>query len=434
MASINGKANYFREGSLLNRMEISVVEYERRSSDYLKDPYVVYLVEARSTGPSDDIAGGECTLWRRYSDFELLHRYLTTTYPYLVMPALPEKRLNVSKFHIATDKFDPEFLERRRLGLECFLLRLASHPLVSQDSVFLAFLHDAEDWKEGVGGNQWKEKLDARFKIIAQNVTNTVVSAGMTGVPRDERFEKMFKYGEFLEANIGAVLKVHGKMLGKTCSVLKQHAGYATAFKVWATIETTEGAALNNAAAHMDAFSVESTNQLKGEETAYLDQLKEYLYMSTSLKNISQKHQSLQIRLANADEKLQTKRKQKEELIKDIHAMEGIGVEEGPPQSPSRMHSLVSLVMGANQESLEDKQVKLLTVDGHVTEAEMVVKATDQEVGEFVSNSLKDYERFNRQKVRDVSEIMEHYVSTQVNINRLGLQQWKAIREAFLKL
>lgn len=33
-------------------------------------------------------------LWRRYSEFELLRSYLMVTYPYIVVPPLPEKRVS----------------------------------------------------------------------------------------------------------------------------------------------------------------------------------------------------------------------------------------------------------------------------------------------------------------------------------------------------
>ena len=41
------KKLYFPEGALLNQMEVAVVESERRKSEVLKEPYVVYLVESR---------------------------------------------------------------------------------------------------------------------------------------------------------------------------------------------------------------------------------------------------------------------------------------------------------------------------------------------------------------------------------------------------
>jgi len=35
-------------------------------------------------------------VWRRYSEFELLRSYLEITYPAIVVPPLPEKRVSVS--------------------------------------------------------------------------------------------------------------------------------------------------------------------------------------------------------------------------------------------------------------------------------------------------------------------------------------------------
>lgn len=43
----DSKKLYFPEGALLNQMEVAVVESERRKSEILKEPFVVYLVESR---------------------------------------------------------------------------------------------------------------------------------------------------------------------------------------------------------------------------------------------------------------------------------------------------------------------------------------------------------------------------------------------------
>ena len=42
-----GKKLYFPPGALLNDMEVAVVESERRKSEILKEPFIVYLVESR---------------------------------------------------------------------------------------------------------------------------------------------------------------------------------------------------------------------------------------------------------------------------------------------------------------------------------------------------------------------------------------------------
>ena len=50
---------------------------------------------------------------------------------------------------MTTDRFDGEYLEHRKLGLEKFLHRIASHPTLHNDNIFKAFLmKEGEDWRE----------------------------------------------------------------------------------------------------------------------------------------------------------------------------------------------------------------------------------------------------------------------------------------------
>lgn len=61
------------------------------------------------------------SLWRRYTEFELLRAYLEISYPYIVLPPLPEKKVLYAWQKVTTDTFDPDFVDRRRAGLEvCF--------------------------------------------------------------------------------------------------------------------------------------------------------------------------------------------------------------------------------------------------------------------------------------------------------------------------
>lgn len=41
---------------------------------------------------------------------------------------------------LSADNMDPDFVERRRVGLENFLLRVASHPVLSNDKILCHFL------------------------------------------------------------------------------------------------------------------------------------------------------------------------------------------------------------------------------------------------------------------------------------------------------
>lgn len=41
---------------------------------------------------------------------------------------------------LSADNLDPDFVERRRVGLENFLLRVMSHPVLCKDKIVFLFL------------------------------------------------------------------------------------------------------------------------------------------------------------------------------------------------------------------------------------------------------------------------------------------------------
>lgn len=49
---------------------------------------------------------------------------------------------------ISSDTFDPNFVDRRRAGLENFLLRIASHEILGWDQHFLEFLQNEDGWRD----------------------------------------------------------------------------------------------------------------------------------------------------------------------------------------------------------------------------------------------------------------------------------------------
>lgn len=93
------------------------------------------------------------TVWRRYTEFEQLRNYLETTYPYVILPPLPEKRVLYGWQKVSSDTFDPDFVDRRRAGLENFLLRVASHQILCHDMHFIEFLQQDKCWKDGIKSN-----------------------------------------------------------------------------------------------------------------------------------------------------------------------------------------------------------------------------------------------------------------------------------------
>ena len=79
--------------------------------------------------------GSLYTVTRRFKDFRNLFKELTLAYPNHVLAKLPEKNLADHIF-----RFKPDFIQRRREGLQRFLEGLAIHPVIGESKQFVDFL------------------------------------------------------------------------------------------------------------------------------------------------------------------------------------------------------------------------------------------------------------------------------------------------------
>ena len=101
--------------------------------------------------------------WRRFSDFETLWRFLNDVCPQVgmggpgarmgpcrplmlfglikvVIPPLPDKKINFKLNKMGVDRSDPEFLRKRQAGLHAFVTRVVAHPVLNQVAAVRAFI------------------------------------------------------------------------------------------------------------------------------------------------------------------------------------------------------------------------------------------------------------------------------------------------------
>jgi len=79
----------------------------------------------------------------------MLHNHLGDKYPWVVIPPLPEKKQSFKwNSEAVSDTMDPDFVDRRRAGLESFLKRIASHSELGYDECFLMFLGDSDNFMD----------------------------------------------------------------------------------------------------------------------------------------------------------------------------------------------------------------------------------------------------------------------------------------------
>ncbi|CAG7667466.1 unnamed protein product [Allacma fusca] len=129
-------------------VEITVTEPQRQGEGM--SSFLVYRVTTRT-----NIAlfrRKEFAVWRRFSDFLGLHAKLEEKYlrKGRIVPPAPEKNiLGTTKIKISNQNegqgVNTDFIEKRRAGLERFLVRTASHSVLCIDPDFREFLESDSD-------------------------------------------------------------------------------------------------------------------------------------------------------------------------------------------------------------------------------------------------------------------------------------------------
>lgn len=112
----------------------------------------------------------ELTVNRRYSDFEWLFNRLTRTFPGRVIPPIPEKQTR--------NRFDKDFVEGRRLGLQKFLDEVTRDPMFAVTYDVQVFLTASSE-----GMNAARSVLPAGDGALT-DMMNKAVAATRTGMSK----------------------------------------------------------------------------------------------------------------------------------------------------------------------------------------------------------------------------------------------------------
>ncbi|PVD35887.1 hypothetical protein C0Q70_02856 [Pomacea canaliculata] len=398
---------------LLQWMEITVSEPEKRTvaSMKMQDTFIVYLVETRVTDPQMRGYGeGATSVWRRYSEFELLRNYLDITFPTVVVPPLPEKKASYAWQNASTDKFDPDFVERRRAALEIFLLRVAAHPKLCQDKIFTGFLKEENGWKETVYATDFQSKAESRLKAL---------NAAFRLKKPDRRFEELKNYSNELQNNIANILKIRVRLCDKLYGIHKVHANYARVFHEWSLIEKDIAQPLQSAGHYMDVYA-SSVDAALEEEEQYADQLKEYYAFGDSLRSVCRRYECTQYDLERAEDTLSSRASQRDLLA------------HGKGASSFSLSGMKSKLFGGD--TPEQRETKLKQLEEQIVQAEVELKRSTEETQAFIEASLRDIDRFKRQKVKDLREIFTNYAVMQIKQCKKGIAIWTSAKDCFSKM
>ncbi|XP_065174826.1 sorting nexin-4-like [Sycon ciliatum] len=391
-------------------LEISVPEFEARAGKeeaIFQDLHVVFKIVVRTTGRHDGVAASSesSSTFRRYREFDLLRFYLTTMYPEIVIPPIPEKKMNFTWESMGVDPFDTEFLEGRMAAFEVFLERVSVHPKLRSDSIFRLFLSDDKTFMEQTNDTKFAAKADSRIK-------SSIASLRIKKM--DRHFSQCLVYSDNLATSALATRR-HGKAIcDRQVAMMKHYRALGNCVSDWAEDEKDIPQELTVAGRQLASMAETSTDCVSAVEQKFLQPLQEYCMYGDALKRVARHQLLLQYDLEQTEESLSAKALNKVEVSSERENEITFG----------RIAARVLTGTGTKEARVEaiQKDIDLLEASSQLQ--------IDQ-LSEFTAAATKEIAIFHDQKSADMRAYWKALIQQQIEMTKKAIGAWMEIRTSF---
>ncbi|KAF9085035.1 intercellular trafficking and secretion [Mortierella sp. AD031] len=391
----------------LTPMEIAIKE-THKEKEGSTDSYVSYQINTKTS--LQEFSSPNVTVRRRFQDFVWLHNVLGRLYPAAVLPPLPDKhRIR----YVRGDRFNPEFIEKRRASLERFLKKLAVHPVLQRTESLRIFL-ESRDWTSDLAEQNKKRQDEGRLDTIGDALLNAFAKIKKP----EEKFVIMREEVDKLEENLQGLEKLEQRILKRQEELEADYREFGGAVAGLGNLETGLTEPLHRFA-HTVASYATIMNELSTREDAeFLSQLHECLAYCNSVKSVLKLRDQKQLDFEELSDFLQQQVAERDRLMSN-------GRLGGSATIGGFFQQKMDEIKGVDQERAKQDKLKRVAEKIHELE-DAVEKSTDISVA--VSNEAeKEYEIFQLQKTRDLRQCLLDYSSGRVEFFEKGAALWDQI-------
>ncbi|KAF9152303.1 intercellular trafficking and secretion [Linnemannia schmuckeri] len=372
------------------------------------DSYVSYQINTKTS--LQEFSSPNVTVRRRFQDFVWLHNVLGRLYPAAVLPPLPDKhRIR----YVRGDRFNPDFVEKRRASLERFLKKLAVHPVLQRAESLRIFL-ESRDWNSDLAEQNKKRQDEGRLDTIGDALLNAFAKIKKP----EEKFVIMRDEVDKLEENLQGLEKLEQRILKRQEELEADYREFGGAVAGLGNLETGLTEPLHRFA-HTVASYATIMNELSTREDAeFLSQLHECLAYCNSVKSVLKLRDQKQLDFEELSDFLQQQVAERDRLMSN-------GRLGGSATIGGFFQQKMDEIKGVDQERA--KQDKLKRVAEKIHELQDAVEKSN-DISVAVSNeTVKEYEIFQLQKTKDLRQCLLDYSSGRVEFFEKGAALWDQI-------
>lgn len=107
-------------------------------------------------------------------------------------------------------------------------------------------------------------------------------------------------------------------------------------------------------------------------------------------------------------------------------------MEQGKTGGAFSLSGMKTKLFGSDTPEQRDQKIKQL--EEQIKQTEEEVQTTSQDLQKFIDASLRDIDRFKRQKVKDLKEIFTNYAVMQIKQCKKGIAIWTSAKDCYTKM
>ncbi|PAA60262.1 hypothetical protein BOX15_Mlig001285g1, partial [Macrostomum lignano] len=296
-------------------LRVRIADQERSPDDR-----VAYVVETRvldqEATPQElrDLLGSHALqTCRYYSDFDLLRGFLELKYPDCLIPPLPDKLSSYAPWKIAGQKFDQDFLDNRRFGLELFINRVLCHRRLSLCQQVVSFLRHDSEWRLRVFtpaiGQQLDAAISARSAAFRLRSPLPAVATMRTNAAA-------------VRAAVQAVAKAYEQLVARHYRIHRLHSTLGGILSDWCGLEEDPAFAdaLQTAGHYMDVYA-SGADSAVGEDDELLNRLREAAGFCDSVAGLCRRLELKVLKAEQLEDAIAAKRDEKRRVETDSYGL-----------------------------------------------------------------------------------------------------------------
>ncbi|XP_043241846.1 sorting nexin-7-like isoform X1 [Amphibalanus amphitrite] len=356
------------------------------------ETYITFRISTKTSRAEFD--DSEYSVRRRYNEFLWLRARLTEAYPTHIVPPLPEKHSLLGQL----DRYQRDFIRSRMALLHRFMNRVADHPVLSCNDSFKLFL---------VSKPSEFAVHRSRGRSVLNRVSESLHGLTTAGVQsRSPEIQRVLDYAEKLSDKLTALEKASSRIHKDKTVMIGEMQRLHPTLTLMSASEPELGPLLRAAAGAVSRCAA-AEQAVTDAQPAQLEQpLREYVLYAEAIREALGRRDAVQAQFEATAAEIQRKEAERAQ-VNAGHAPSGLSwvFSRATPEA-----------LKAEEEKL-GKQLHQLKVD---------LESLNDRLECANSNLLADMERWEKLKVRDISQLLGAMGDSQINFYEECLASWES--------